>query len=589
MGYVLGVDEITKQAPQVEFTLTARDEAVVAGQLTPQLGVYGFVHLIALLILLLATIVWNQPLMLCAIPVGAGVLLVRRIRQPILNAVDPLRIRFTEQGISARQKNGELSELFLWTDIELPLSIRGYLVFTMRSPLLRIVIPKHAFPSEADADEMYRTADVYWRKAQVRRHELGMCKAQTKRLPISPDPFWAMTSIAAVVYCAGNGWPLLVSFLSTFVVSIACAGDSSAYRLADAYVSHRKFREALEALKPALVSRNRYAAPFVTASLCHLHLSNAQEAIRFADMALARDPNAAMALYLRAQAKYREFDLDGAKQDASNALALSPGTTEAIVLLAAIAIMQCDFSGALLMCERALKIDPTCALALRLKAWTYFNMCRLSDAQKYCEMALQCSRTAGETGAILCSLAVIKLRHGLLEESKTLIDRTVELCPSGLGVSWAKIDLLMRLGRFGDALNEANSLYESDSTRQGRAEALHSRGMCNLMLGLIDEGVSDTAAAVEIYPTSVYLTGHAAARYKAGDLSGALDLLDRALAKDVFDAEAFWFREHIRRELGDIEGADSDKAKWTDFGYVPYLNAFFDHHTEPAIITQTHP
>lgn len=584
------VDEIAKQAPQVEFTLSLRDEITVSMQLAPQLGVYALVHVLAFPALILFSLSWEHALLLLSvIPVIGVILLLLRIRQPILSAVKPLTITLTDQGISARYASGEISELFLWTDIERPLRTSTYLVFTMRSPLLRIVIPKDAFSATVDADGMYRTAELYWRKAQVRRHESGLCKARSKRFAISPNPFWAMTSITAVLLCAWNGWPLLLSILAAFIASIASACNSSVYRLANANVSNRRFREALEALNPALVSQNRYAAPFVTAGVCHLHLCNAQEAIRYADMALARDPKAAMPYYLRAQAKYREFDLDGAKRDANEAIVLSPGTTEPIVLLAAIAIMQCDYWEALQMCEKALKINCTCAFAMRLKAWTFFNMSRYIDAQKCCEMALECARTTEETGATLSSLAAIQLRRGLIEESKYLIDRAVELSPSRLGTSWAKIDLLLRLGRFAEAIDEANSLYESDQTKQSHAEALHSRGMCKLMLGMIDEGFADTAAAVEICPTSAYLTGHAAARYKTGDPGGALDLLDKALAKNVYESEAFWFREHIRRAVGDIEGAETDKAKWTDHGYIPYLTAFFEEQPTPALITQTHP
>jgi tetratricopeptide (TPR) repeat protein len=221
--------------------------------------------------------------------------------------------------------------------------------------------------------------------------------------------------------------------------------------------------------------------------------------------------------------------------------------------------LQGDYDGAMAHYQAALEKDPR-------DATSHFRLgVALRRVRKFDEAAVELDKVA----AVDKDYPGLSLERGLLFEESGDVQKAIEQFNGALAKAPSDPDLQLRvgaayvaIGRPDDALPMLRKVLEKRPTS---AEAHHYIGRAMMLLGGMSQGdaLRYLKRAVELDPNRAEF--HVYVAWAANDatpaqLELARDEIDRALAIDNLNPEAYWQRGVLERMEGAIEDAVKDET-----------------------------
>jgi len=132
------------------------------------------------------------------------------------------------------------------------------------------------------------------------------------------------------------------------------------------------------------------------------------KAAKFADIALAKDPDNISGLLVKATLAAAELDTEAATRQYSRVLALAPEVGRAWLGLGLLTMLSGDFSKAQEQLSRATQLMPQHLGSWHSLAWAHFVAQDIAGAEKYFAHALELDRTFGESHGAMAAMLAIK-------------------------------------------------------------------------------------------------------------------------------------------------------------------------------------
>lgn len=144
---------------------------------------------------------------------------------------------------------------------------------------------------------------------------------------IGPVAAWAMaTVIGQLVHFAGwSGWITVVAFVAAACLSSQRNIEHQVEADAKAALLAGDYQRAFDTVAPRLITASGSADFFVYAGIASLGLNKFDDAVRYFDEAIRRDPLCDAAYANRATANQAIGKIDDAQKDLDEALSLNPG------------------------------------------------------------------------------------------------------------------------------------------------------------------------------------------------------------------------------------------------------------------------
>jgi tetratricopeptide (TPR) repeat protein len=189
------------------------------------------------------------------------------------------------------------------------------------------------------------------------------------------------------------------------------AGDASASTLFIAITSLHHLGELGEAV--ALADAHAAAAEQDArlAGACALLYQDADQnpkALKFADLALARNPDNISGLLVKATFAAAELDTEAAARQYARVLELAPGIGRAWLGQGLLIMLTGDFPKAQEHFQRATQLMPTHLGSWHSLAWCHLFAQDVAGAEKYFSHALELDRTFGESHGAMAAMYAIK-------------------------------------------------------------------------------------------------------------------------------------------------------------------------------------
>jgi Tfp pilus assembly protein PilF len=192
---------------------------------------------------------------------------------------------------------------------------------------------------------------------------------------------------------------------------LLAAGDASAGNLFIAISSLHHLGE----LDPATALADAHAKTAESdgrlAGACALMYHDADQnvkALRFADIALAKNPDNISGLLVKATLAAADLDTEAASRQFQRVLEVAPDIGRAWLGLGLLAMLAGDFSEAQRRFERATELMPTHLGSWHSLAWCHLFAQDVAGAEKYFSHALELDRTFGESHGAIAAMYAMK-------------------------------------------------------------------------------------------------------------------------------------------------------------------------------------
>jgi serine/threonine-protein kinase len=237
-------------------------------------------------------------------------------------------------------------------------------------------------------------------------------------------------------------------------------------------------------------------------------VENLDSAIAVLDLALARDPDYALAHAGKAEAHLRRFQLTkdprflaDARASAAHASALAPRLAAVQLTAGIVHAAAGELSDAVRSFERALEIEPASAEAHRELARAYDAAGRTEQAEATYLRAIE---LRPGSWASYKDLGVFYNRHGRLAEALPMFQRVVELTPDNYA-GYANLGgLHLRLGQH----DEAAAMLERSLALRPTAQGHANLGTVHFYQGRYAQAARAYRSATALNPTDSRLWGN---------------------------------------------------------------------------------
>jgi tetratricopeptide (TPR) repeat protein len=143
-------------------------------------------------------------------------------------------------------------------------------------------------------------------------------------------------------------------------------------------------------------------------ALMYLDAEQTPKAIKFADIALVKNPDNICGLLVKASEATAELDTEVATRQYSRVLELSPEAGRAWLGIGLLTMLSGDYAKAQEQLARATQLMPTHLGSWHSLAWAHFFAQDLAGAEKYFAHALKLDRTFGESHGAMAAMHAIK-------------------------------------------------------------------------------------------------------------------------------------------------------------------------------------
>ncbi|MBW8784141.1 MAG: DUF3857 domain-containing protein [Novosphingobium sp.] len=228
----------------------------------------------------------------------------------------------------------------------------------------------------------------------------------------------------------------------------------------------------------------------VTAGKILAAVGRHDDAMRVLGSALAIQPQAY--IYLNRYYVRPKSDLAGRQADLEQALTLDPKLTEAIATKAAFLGERGDWKGAAALFTRLLASNPVDTELLAARGVAYAK----SGAQALAEKDFAAARSGATTAPALNNLCWAKATAGVaLERALQECDAALALSPGAVTIRDSRAFVLLRLGRFDDALAEYGKILAQSPNLPS---SLYGRALAEARKGDASAAARDADAALKV-------------------------------------------------------------------------------------------
>lgn len=339
-----------------------------------------------------------------------------------------------------------------------------------------------------------------------------------------------------------------------------------------AYIEFKKghIDNALQICKIQMRRFPKDPYPYNLAALACLRLKDFEGAIEYSTEGIQRAGDFKHLLWVRGEARRNLCLHEKALDDATTAI--KHGQKDAgIFILQALALQGLyRYNEAMNILESDQVKNKDKTFVLLLKAYLLDAMNQFDAAHETCKSAFE-EISADNLAYGLTIRSIIHADLGNLDEAINDANATLEIEPDS---AYIYINRAYFRGRKRDtegAKKDLDTLSSMNST--SAIGYLHSnRARISLIEGHLIEALESTKEAIKVANNPEhFLSTHGLMLLRNGLIKEADVALNRAIALDEFNAEAYYFRAELHEKLGNIEEAEKDRKVAADFGYIPYL------------------
>lgn len=340
-----------------------------------------------------------------------------------------------------------------------------------------------------------------------------------------------------------------------FLKAIETAPDSLEARetIAQYYVAQRQFEKAEQAFKDLIHIQENSPESRIALADFYANIGREDDAVRTFNEILTDAPETARARYRLAEIYLDRKELEKVSAEIEQLLSVNDTDSEALMLRARLRLQENKTEDAIKDLEEVLKKQPSQKNAL-------FYM------------------------------AQSRLAVGQIDQARAFIGDLERYHPTFLRTGLLKIQASFADGQPETALRQANNLLDAvkrsfpspEITAQDleelRVRALTSRGLANLEIGNLGEAKRDLQEVARLSPNSSAAMVNLAKVFVAEkDLTGALNLYDKALNTDGKNFDALNGLVNILTRQGDFEQAHSriDQKLMQNAGQADVLSSLY--------------
>jgi Tfp pilus assembly protein PilF len=158
-------------------------------------------------------------------------------------------------------------------------------------------------------------------------------------------------------------------------------------------------------------------------ALVFLDAGRAQDAERYAGMALRHNPDSIDGLTVCATLRLWHADGDAAERVFQGIIARAPATGRAWIGLGATALLRQDLTEAVRCLTRGVELMPAHAGSRQILGWTYLVRGDLDAAERVFREGIELDRNFGEAHGALASLFALRGQRSESEEEIRIADR----------------------------------------------------------------------------------------------------------------------------------------------------------------------
>jgi tetratricopeptide (TPR) repeat protein len=529
----------------IQYTLWHLVQASVITDPVDEVSAYGLALCIALQVGSVSAGIQPWQSLLVVIPAARVFFDVFMKAHATSTEQQPTTVRITPHMVAYQIGSGE-PEMLAWTQIRRVRRRAGLLFLDIdQHQAASLTIPNSAFSGLSERDRFYSAIFEYWKEAQAKRHDKGLCKSN-RPFQLNLTALWFLATLASQVFIlAIPDWG--------YVATMALWAGIAVYNIP---------RGRLNLLR--------------TKATRELNARQFDEAVKTLTLILAKTPSDPRLYDCRGFCHWQLGNLELAKQDLEVALLMGAQSMPGYRALSNIALRQKQYNEALSFAKAGLAIVPKDPAILNTMAQIQWRTRNLNDAMNTVD-ELTHAEQSGNTWKPLALMlkSCIYAELGKLDEAIECANQAIEASPEFDTAIVNRAQLYIMIGKPDQALVDLANRGAEPQSDEVKAERHRLIGLANLFKGNITEAKKNIDAAIATKEDGYSFATKAIALAMEKNYQEALPLLDKAIERDAFCAEAYWIRSQIHRKRDDKAAADNDAAKASEMNYIPFLEPLF--------------
>ncbi|MBX9949600.1 MAG: hypothetical protein K2Y39_10560 [Candidatus Obscuribacterales bacterium] len=367
-------------------------------------------------------------------------------------------------------------------------------------------------------------------------------------------------------------------YVPMLYICLGCGGIAYAYwayrhgRIHWAKIEYedKKYEKAIKLCEMQMHAFPKDEYPRALAAYSAYFLRDYQRTVIYASQALALRRENADLLLIRAEANLFLRRYEQCRIDITEAMKL--GKTSWVIpwIRANVLIQMYDYELAMSDVDSQLLVQTRPDLASLLRA--SILQAKNQNAIALAEVESLMGRVSSEyRPSALMLRGLIKCNLGNYDSAIDDINVALDVQPDWSELYINKGYIMARKGDLnGAVMNLALAKEKETAQSSGYVESNEAR--IHLISGHAERAVMLSSQAVELGPSRAALNStHGLMLLRNSRIEEAKTFLDKAIAQDPYEAEAFWFRAELYEKMGDTETAKKDQRIALDYGYIPYL------------------
>jgi tetratricopeptide (TPR) repeat protein len=281
-----------------------------------------------------------------------------------------------------------------------------------------------------------------------------------------------------------------------------------------------------------------------------------ERALKVIEPGLAKHPDDARLLVVRAAARFQLKDLPGALTDAEHAARVAPGDEDSIALLASLYQSQGDMPRAIALVAAAVARRPEAVDLRQVLAAMYLSSAQDAKAE---EQLTKIVALVPRELAYRTRLAAFYMHGGKLDAAQHVLEDAVRALPDS---NPAKLALVDFIAQYRSREQGEKTLREYIARNPDESDLRLGLGLLLQRAGAVAEATAAYNAIIERDPKSaaslIARNRIAAMQLAAGRTDDALKLISAVLEQNPRDSEALLMRGNIALERNDATAAITD-------------------------------
>jgi len=350
--------------------------------------------------------------------------------------------------------------------------------------------------------------------------------------------------------------------------------ENVAIRKFEDAVKQKNFNEALRFCEEGLIRDPNSVKLLVNASAICIPLKAFEKTLEYCNRGLALAPDNVKLLCNRSAANNNLSRYDEAEKDANQAISIDSKSQPAYLNRAFSYLVQRKYKEAVGDCTQIHSMNLIDVDIIHAEALNSMN--RFDEAMKICQSAM--NRTESQSSdADLSGLLVTRgnIHHGMRKSKEAIadFDEAIRINPRCEPAYVNRSGSYLMLGDLKKAQEELDNLNRMKISDSLKAYPMYTQIRVYIKQNNWDKAWKEASMALEKYPSSPIVNAMVAyLNLHDNKLDAALEHINGAIELDPYSREAHYIRHQIYDAMNQKEKAAADLKIAQEYGYVPYLN-----------------